>query len=279
MQRSPSRVAELRAAGVVFAAEPTFETAIAPGLRAHPFHRRASADELVALAGAWGAGDPDGVIRAWRASAAPIRATPVGVATRVLAASGSAPQPVVGRTWLAVLRAVGGAAEAFRAGLPPERAEALRAEFPWFAGRLDHVPSGPTPTLRFPPAWGEFFARGTGDELRGRWQLIASLNELVQAHYTEHCAGSFGLPVLQHQARHERALARRALGAWMPRAEPALLAQALELIDGLHAHILDATLLKLGPGMIARASWDALRRTTEWDDYVTAVEALAPEEP
>ena len=69
--------------------------------------------------------------------------------------------------------------------------------------------------------------------------LVASLNEVQQAHYSRHAAERFRLPELRAHAARERAAGDQLLRHWAPEATPELWRQTASCLDALNAAMFD----------------------------------------
>jgi hypothetical protein len=251
-------------------AMPGFDAQVLAGLRARPFFRAVTDEEVRASFDAYGSGDFARLIDVWQIVAAPTRATLPGIAGRSYRHAGLAPRAASRAAFLASVRAVLAAGQRFRARLPPEVAGALA--FPWLEHRHEHIPPGWTPPLEFPVETDAFLVGGTLDDARARWQLLAALNEVQQAHYSAYAARLFRLPELAAHAARERALALNYFAHWAPPCSEALWRQCLIVLDGMNAAVFEMLCRARPARMIARSLWEAIAARDEWRAFVDGLE-------
>jgi hypothetical protein len=251
-----------------------FATRIEPGLRALPFFRAPTDEEIAVVVAAYRARDFARMLDDWRAVAQPTRATLGPTLTAFYDRAHLAPRAANAAAFLASIRAVLDAGVRFRATLPPSVRAALESEFPWLERRHEHVPPGWTPRFDFPDGFAAFVSAPDGDldDARARWQLVCALNEVQQACYSAHAAERFRLPELHRHAARERELALHYFSRWAPDASDALLRQCLFVLDGLNAAVF-AMMCKDRPAeMIARSLFSAVTRGDEWQRFVEAMD-------
>jgi hypothetical protein len=251
--------------------DPDFDTRLLPRLRALPFFRLATDDELDASYRTYLSGDFPALCDTWCRVAQPTRCTVPGTTGRAYAKAGLAPRMASAHAFLASLRAVLEAGKRFRGRLRPELTRVLGSEFPWLEHRHEHIPPGWTPPFEFPNEFNEFIDVAT-DEARARWQLVAALNEVQQAHYSAYAAGLFRLPELRAHAARERALACNYFDHWAPPASPSLWRQCVLILDGLNAAVMHmVTTAQRGP-MIRNALVGMVARRKEWRIFVEGLQ-------
>jgi hypothetical protein len=259
-----------------FGAQPDFDARILRSLAARPFFRLVTDEEARAAFDAYRAGDWPSLCDVWQNVADPVRASLPGLVGRAYAHAGWAPARASGMAFLASVRAVLEAGRVFRARLRPEVRHALASEFPWLERRHEHIPPGWTPPFAFPDELGAFIEGGTLDDARARWQLVAALNEVQQAHYSTHAAARFRVPELAAHAARERALAVNYLSHWAPECDAALFRQCLIVLDGLNAAVF-ALLCREAPAtMVARSLYSAVAARAEWRAFQEGL--LRPQE-
>ncbi len=208
----------------------------------------------------------------WREVAQPTRAELPGFTGRAYARAGLAPRRVSAQAFLASVRAVLEAGRQFRAGLSPAVRRALESEFPWLENRHEHIPPGWTPPLQFPAEFSMFIDVPSLDQARARWQLIAAINEIQQAHYSSYAAGLFRLPELNAHAARERALAINYFGHWAPDATGALWRQCILILDGLNAAVFDMMCDKQRGSMVGHSILGAVTSGDEWRAFVSGLD-------
>ncbi|PRP97474.1 hypothetical protein ENSA5_33670 [Enhygromyxa salina] len=257
----------------VFEAVPDLDARLLVELRAMPYFRVATAEEIDASFTAYAAGDIEGLIREWARVAEPSRATLPPMMAWAYARAGMGPRVVNASLFLESLRAVLRAGERFREGLSAEVQAALRVEFPYLERRHEHVPEGETPSFEFPGVFAEFIEWGTLDDSRARWQLAVGLNEVQQCCYSDYAAGLFGLPELRRHAERERALARNYFGHWAPRCTKELWRETIYVLDALNAATFELVCTQLIPRAMAPTRLLGSRsRREQWRAFVAGLE-------
>jgi len=255
-----------------FDGEPNFETHCLPKLRAMPFFRLATDEEIDASYRAYvrcrAGGDFGPLCDVWQKTALATRADLGAIGHAYDRAGLIAPKRVSAHAFLASVRGVLAAGKRFRQRLRPATTLALETEFPWLEHRHEHIPDGWTPSFEFPAEFSEWLDVASLDDARARWQLVASLNEVQQAHYSADAAERFRLPELRAHAARERALAINYFGHWAPEATPALWRQTVILLDALNAAVFEMMCSSRAGEMISRALLSAVTRHTEWHAFV-----------
>jgi hypothetical protein len=253
---------------VLAESSPDFETQLAPRLRALPFFRDPTDEEVDASYAAYVGGDFSLLCDVWRKIASPQRATlPPGL-QRGYDHAGLAPRSMNAHGFLASVRAVLDAGIRFRAGLSAPTRHAMEHEFPWLEHRHEHIPAGWTPRFDFPPAFAAWIDVPDLDAARVRWQLAAGLNEVQQAHNSEDCARRFRLPELRLHAAREQALAINYLRHWAPDVTRALFRDCLFMLDGLNAAVFEMLCVERPGEMLRRSFTAAFTRRGEWRAFV-----------
>lgn len=263
--------------GVAFAGADDFGNDIEPGLRAIPFFRAPTDDEVDRSWSAYNDGDFGALCDVWCRVAEPTRAS-LGPFQPYYDKAHLMPARANALVFLATVRAVLRAGERFRATLSPPVKRALETEFPWLERRHEHIPAGWTPPFVLPDELRRFIdVRGGGDalaldEARVRWQLVAALNEVQQQHYSRHAATRFGVPELTRHAARERALALSYLGHWAPPASRELWRQCLYVLDGLNAATFDLLCNREVGAFIRFGTRGLVTGGGEWRAFVAALE-------
>jgi hypothetical protein len=256
----------------VFDGQPDFDEALLAGMRARPFFRLATDEEVDASFEPYVRGDIPSLIAAWERHASPVRASLEGIHGFMYRQAAHLPRRMMGLAFLSLTRGVLEAGRRFRDQLPEEVCAAIATEFPWLEARHEHVPPGWAPPFSFPPSFAAFLTSGTLDDARVRWQLSTALNEVQQAHGSQAMAAQFGLPELARQADRERELALNYFAHWSPRATRALWAQTIHVLDDLNAAVYAALGGKGGNGIRLRALWGAIRGSREWSAFREGLE-------
>ncbi len=262
----PSPPAERAAAG-----DPEFDAELLLRLRAIPFFRLATDEEIDRSYEAYVAGDFARLCDVWCAVAQPTRAD-LGRLTRFYDRAHLAPARANGLAFLATVRAVLRAGEKFRARLSARTRAALEHDFPWLERRHQHIPPGWTPPFAFPDELRRFVDALALDAARVRWQLLAALNEVQQQHYSRHAAARFGVPELARHGARERELAVNYFSHWAPPASRALWRQCLLVLDGLNAATFDLLCNRAPAAFVARAAAGLLTRGAEWRAFVRGLD-------
>ncbi len=248
----------------IYEGQPDFAEVMLPRLRARPFFRLATDEEIEGSLSAYRSGDIERLLTTWAAVASPVRATLGGLSGMIYRRSGLLPRRLLGLAFLSTMRGVLEAGRRLRSGLLPEVAAVIEGEFPWLESRHEHVPPGAVPRIDFAGEFGEFLQGGTLDDSRARWQLAAALNEVQQAHCSQHLAVLFRLPELSRHALRERELALNYLAHWSPRVTRDLWAQCIYVLDGLNAAVFAALQGREGLGIRLRALGGLLIGGDEW---------------
>jgi hypothetical protein len=264
---------DARPSAVRFDGDAAFDTRLLPELRAIPFFRLPTDEEVASSWAAYRAGDFTRLVEVWAEVAEPTRATLPGALGLAYDQARRSPRLANGHAFLASIRAVLEAGKRFRATLSPAVRRALETGFPWLEHRHEHIPAGWTPPLAFPRAFAGFIDVAL-DDARARWQLVCALNEVQQTHYSNDAARRFRLPELHRHAARERELALHYLSRWAPDATEALFRQCLTILDGLNAAVFDMMCRKQPAHMIARSLVGAFSPAgrAEWRAFVAALE-------
>lgn len=248
----------------VFEAQADLDARLLPQLRARPYFREASREEIEGSFAAYVAGDPAELCRTWARIAEPTRARMPDAFAWAYAHAGKAPRLVNATVFLDSLRATLAAGERFRGRLSPEVHAIVHKEFPYLEHRHEHVPEGKTASFEFPEVFREYVEWGDIDDSRARWQLAVCLNEVQQACYSDFAATLFRLPELHRHAERERELACNYLGHAAPRCTIDLWRETLYVLDALNAATFEFVCNKLLPGAMGhvisgsrRAQWRA----------------------
>jgi len=249
----------------------SFDAGILPRLRAIPFFRLATDDEIDRSYESYRRGDFEALCDVWCAVAQPTRAD-LGALTPLYDRARFAPARANGLAFLATVRAVLGAGEKFRARLSARTQQSLATDFPWLEERHRHIPDGWTPPFKFPDEFRLFIDTLVIDDARARWQLCAALNEVEQQHYSRHAAARFAVPELARHAERERALAVNYFSHWAPNATRELWRQCILVLDGLNAATFDLLCNRAPASMIGHAMAGMVTRRGEWRAFLAGLE-------
>jgi hypothetical protein len=247
---------------------PEFESELAPRLRALPFFREPTDEEIDASYAAYRRGDFSELCDVWKQVAAAQRATLPPNLQRGYDHAGLAPRSMNAHGFLASVRAVLDAGIRFRAGLSVPTRHAMEHEFPWLEHRHEHVPAGWTPRFDFPSVFAAWIDVPELDAARVRWQLAAGLNEVQQAHNSEDCARRFRLPELRLHAARERELAINYFGHYAPGVTRALFRDCLFMLDGLNAAVFEMLCVERPAEMVRRSFTAIFTRRSEWREFL-----------
>lgn len=250
----------------VFEGQPDLDTRLLPQLRARPYFREASREEIDGSFAAYVANDPAELCRTWARIAEPTRASMPAAFTWAYAHAGKAPRLVNATVFLDSLRATLAAGERFRGRLSPAVHHVVHTEFPYLEHRHEHVPEGETPIFEFPDVFREYVEWGDLDDSRARWQLAVCVNEVQQACYSDFAAKLFRLPELHRHAERERELACNYLGHAAPRCSLDLWRETIYVLDALNAATFEFVCGKLLPGAMAHVFNG--RSRTAWREFV-----------
>jgi hypothetical protein len=251
----------------VYDAPPGRDADLAAALGARPFFRLVTDEEVTRSYEAYRSGSPAHLVDEWARVAEPTRAA-LGAYGPFYRRARLLPSEWNGLAFVASLRAVLTAGQAFRKTLQTQTQRALAIEFPWLEHRHEHVPPGWTPPLAFPAELARFLEAGDLDDARARWQLLAALNEVQQCHYSASLVTTFGLPELGEHAARERALALNYLAHWSPAATPALFRQCLIVLDALNATVFEMMCRAHPRQMILHSVFG---RRAEWRAFVAGL--------
>jgi hypothetical protein len=263
---------------LVFDGDPRF-AALEARLRANPFYRGPSAEEVGASFAAYRRGDFAGLCRVWSQVAEPTRANLPGPAGLAYDGAHLAPRAANAYSFVACLRAALRAGDRFRGRLSPKVQTVLRSDFPWLDRRHEHVPDGWAPIFDFPVEFAQWIDCGPpfgGDDMRARWQLATTLNEVQQAHYSDHAAARFRLPELRRHAERSRQMAINYFSHWAPGASEALWRQSLTMLDGINAALFRMVCEDRRSEVIARSLVGAVTHAHEWRAFVAAMNRPVP---
>ncbi|MSP62192.1 MAG: hypothetical protein EXR72_18040 [Myxococcales bacterium] len=247
---------------------PEFEQRLLPRLRAIPFFRLATEEEIDRSFAAYAAADFPLLIATWLAVAEPTRATLDGIPARIYRSPRLLPVAIRRVSFLSTLRAVLAAGRIlFDEQLRPESARAIRGAFSWIERRHEHIPPGFAPAFRFPDAFVEFIDGGTVEEAKVRFQIVAALNEVQQHAYSLHFAEHFDLPEVAVHAEREREMALDYLGHFAPPSTRELWRQSIIVLDGLNAAVFAMALRTHRVSFPAANLWHAIFRGDEWRQF------------
>lgn len=215
-----------------------FDARVLSELRRNRFFRPAPPSEIESSFACYG--DVDRLLATWRDQADPTRAVLPEFNRAAFARAHLAPNLVNGLAFVVTTRAAIEAGKRFRRRLRPEVRRVLERDFPWLENRHQHVPEGWTPALEFPGAIDAFFNDTGVEDAKARWQLVASLNEVMAAASSRYLMKLLALPVLERQALREEALARNYFAHWSPPVSAELWRQCILVIDGINAAVFEA---------------------------------------
>jgi hypothetical protein len=274
-----TKTAKATAATRVYQASPDLDVRLGR-LRKLPYFREATSEEIDVSFAAWQTGDTESLIAAWQRVATPTRAELPSAMRWAYSQAGKGPRMVNALVFLATLRAVLRAGEAFRNTLVPAVRHAIHHEFPWLEHRHEHVPPGHTPSFEFPAAFREYLEWGDLDDSRARWQLAVGLNEVQQCCYSEFAADLFRLPELRRHAARERSLAINYFAHWAPACTRELWRETIHVLDALNAAVFE--LVCKPHGVLAWGMAGALTQRGQWRAFVAGLDTpqwlLAPGE-